>query len=118
MLLLLGIINIKEIVQGSKAISSDDGDIVFNKVKELIMRGSDVGLDFEGIELVTTAFLNSSIGQLSILFPAEEIDKRIALLHSEEDIKVLIQTVKLRAIEYSSDSKGYGELANNAIYGS
>lgn len=56
---------VKDIIEGSMADDDTKGDRVFLTIIEQLDAGmTHIILDFEGIELVNTAFLNNAIGKL------------------------------------------------------
>lgn len=64
----MNIINIKNEIKKNDAISADDGKLIFEKIKVLIDSQQSVTVDFEGIDLVLSTFLNPAIGQLYYLY--------------------------------------------------
>lgn len=57
-------IKIFESVGDTAAVSSEDGDILFGKLREALKNGVTIKLDFSGLELITSTFLDASIGQM------------------------------------------------------
>lgn len=57
---------IKEVLGSKTADDNQKGKIIFDKIKELADQNAcgKIILDFRGIELVNTAFLNDAIGRL------------------------------------------------------
>ncbi|HEY5124526.1 MAG TPA: STAS-like domain-containing protein [Ignavibacteria bacterium] len=111
------LLKIKDFINGEKAVSSDDGDILFGRIVEEIKSGSIVELDFSGIIIMTTAFLNSAIGQLYSIFSSEQLNKSIKLINVENEDKILFKKVIDRAKEFFANRKGFEDSADNAIYG-
>ena len=62
---------------GLMAISSEDGLRLFDILKNYLKNSQDVKLDFSGVELVASAFLNASIGKLYSCFTAVDIENYI-----------------------------------------
>lgn len=110
-------IKIKDFISMEKAVSSDDGDILFKRIAEEIQSGSVVELDFSGISMMTTAFLNSAIGQLYSLFTSDQLNQHIRLVNVADEDKVLFRKVVNRAKEFFANRKGFEDSANKAIYG-
>ena len=52
-------IKIYEKLGASTAISTDDGNIIFKQISEILKKGGTIVLDFAGITLLTSAFLRS-----------------------------------------------------------
>ena len=53
-----------EKIVGENCASIDDGDKVLNLVRPELVKGYTVELDFEGVNLVLTPFLNTCFGKL------------------------------------------------------
>lgn len=111
------IIKITAWINSPYAVTSEDGEAIFEVVKELLEQDLSFTLDFSEITVLTTAFLTSSIGHLSIVFSPELLNKRLVLFGLDEPKLSLIEEVKFRAREYSLDPKSIDDLANDAIYG-
>jgi len=111
-------LKIKDLVPaGGTAVSSDDGDILFAKIKDSIQNGKSVELDFSGVTLITTAYLNSAIGQLYSLFTSDQLNNSLKLKNVADEDKILFKRVILRAKEYFAHKKGFEDSADNAFYG-
>ena len=111
------IIKVKDFINTDKAVSSDDGDILFLRIQEEIKAGGIVELDFAEISLLTTAFLNSAIGQLYSVFSSDQLNRYVKLLNVEDEDKVIFKKVISRAKEFFANRKGFEDAANSAIYG-
>ncbi len=57
-------IQVLNIIGDEFAVESGDGDRVYNLIKKAFENNEKVILSFQNIEIVTTAFLNTAIGQL------------------------------------------------------
>ena len=75
-------LNIAEIINNKSAILDETGQIVFQKIKEYVEKDEPVILDFTGIEILTTAFLNIAIGQLYDLNQTNELTKLVKIKRS------------------------------------
>ena len=109
---------IKDIIERDTAVSSDDGEIVFNNIVGCIESGSTAEIDFSGIIIMTTAFLNTAIGQLYSKYTSEQLNTALKLKNVEDEDKILFKKVIERAKEYIADKKGFEGSANSALYGS
>jgi hypothetical protein len=117
MVLLLKIINVKAWIASPYAVSSEDGEAIFDATKEFLEQGQSFTLDFSEITVLSTAFLNSSIGQLACRFTPDLLNEKLGLYGLDEHKLALIEEVKSKAKEYSIDPKNIDDLANDAIYG-
>ena len=109
---------VSEIINGNSAVSSDDGQLVYEKMEKALQNGHRVELDVKNIEILTTAFLNAAIGQLYSNRNSEELNSRLKLENVSQEDLTLFKKVINRAKEYYANPKGFEDSANNAIYGS
>jgi len=108
---------VKDIINNTLAVSADEGQKVYEVVADSISNGQAIELDFKGIEILTTAFLNAAIGQLYSRFSSEQLNKFLKIIYIEESDTKLIYKVVKRAKEYFADRNNFSQSANAAIYG-
>ena len=65
-----------EKIVGENCASIDDGDKVLNLVRPELVKGYTVELDFEGVKLVLTPFLNTCFGAL-----LEQFGRELTMTH-------------------------------------
>lgn len=111
-------LNISKIIKNDSAVSSDDGETVYELILESIRAKEITELDFAGISIITTAFLNSAIGQLYDVFSSDELNEYIVLKNVQKEDTMQFKKVIERAKEYFHNKKGLEGNANNNIYGS
>lgn len=111
-------LNINQIIKNDSAVSSDDGETIYNLILESIRAKEITELDFAGINIITTAFLNSAIGQLYDVFSSEELNEYILLKNVPKEDTIQFKKVIERAKEYFQNRKGLEGNANSNIYGS
>jgi hypothetical protein len=109
---------VKDIISVDIAVSSDNGSLVYQKIVESIDSGKEVYLDFSGITMMTTAFLNAAIGQLYSIYTGEQLNKILKLVNVADDDKILFKKVVDRAKQYFASKKDFDDSADNIIYGS
>ena len=82
---------VKDTINTNFAVSTEDGNAIFELLNENFLHDNLVLLDFSGITLMTTAFLNSAIGQLyssdkySGNFLNEKLKLREKILEEQEE---------------------------------
>jgi hypothetical protein len=64
---------IYNIVGSQLCIEADDGQKVFEKIKKGFDESKRIMLSFQNVEMVTTAFLNTAVGQLYRDYPEDKI---------------------------------------------
>jgi hypothetical protein len=70
-------LKISQVIDSTTAIAPSKGISVHDMIKQALERQEIVFLNFEGMELMTTAFLNSAIGQLYSEFKPDILKKII-----------------------------------------
>lgn len=90
-------IKVVDLINSEFAVSPEDGDILYNKVRDLIKEEKETVLDFKKIDLMTTAFLNNAIGKLYKEFTKEQLNKYIKIENISESDLFLLKKVISRA---------------------
>ncbi len=92
-------INVFNIVGNSFCVEADDGENVFKQIFATLKAGKKVIVSFQNVEMITSAFLNSAIGQLYRDFEEKQIKDTVKVLHLEGSdlalLKRVIDTAKL-----------------------
>lgn len=110
---------IKDIINSELAVSTENGVKVFELVDSYLQRKEKVELDFSGITIMITAFLNAAIGSLysNKEYTGEFLNEYLKLENVEEDDRILFRDVIQRAKEYFSDKDSFEKNSNDAMYG-
>lgn len=111
------ILKVNELTALDIAVSSDEGDKINARIETLLESYQRIVLDFSGIKLLTSAFLNAAIGQLYGKYSNEEIASRISLVNVAPDDLPLFKKVIDRAKEYFQDKKNFSETTDNTLHG-
>lgn len=99
-------INIYEHIGSSAAVSSEDGEILFNLLTKSFEQKMEVILDFANIELITSTFLNASIGQLYSGYTSQFLRPHLKVANMDKEDMELLKKVVERAKAYFKDRKG------------
>jgi len=93
-------INIFEQIGSSAAVASEDGENLFERMAQALEKSMLVILDFMNIELITSTFLNASIGQLYSKYDSPFLKEHLQVENMpQEDLEILKKVVE-RAKEY------------------
>lgn len=111
----LPVINVHNIIQRDIAVSAEEGNKIYQRIIELFSQHETIILDFKGITLLTTAFLNAAIGQLYKTYTSEELNQRLKLQNVSQDDLLRFKTVIERAKEYFKDPKSFQETAEETF---
>lgn len=102
----------------NKGVTPDEGELIFKKLYECFSEGSKVVLDFSGVEMMTTAFLNVAIGNLYKSYSSEQIKELLELKGltaiSARQIKKVTDTAKL----FYRDEDKFNEEVDDVLHGS
>lgn len=98
-------INIFEQIGSAAAVSSEDGELLYNRLEKGLEEKVKVVLDFINIELITSTFLNAAIGQLYSKYDSPFLRERLKVKNmAGEDLELLKKVVE-RAKEYFKDKE-------------
>lgn len=84
-------------------VEAEDGQKVFNLVKKAFDNRYKVILSFLNIEMLTTAFLNTAVGQLYKDYPEDVIKKYLSVSDISDSGKVSLKRVVDTAKIYYKD---------------
>lgn len=92
-------INIVNTVGDSFCIEAEDGQKVYELIKKALLENRKVTLSFLNVEMLTTAFLNTAVGQLYRDFSEELIKDSLGVENLSQSgsvsIKRVVDTAKL-----------------------
>jgi len=92
-------INIVNTVGDSFCVEAEDGQKVFEMIKKALAENRKVTLSFLNVEMLTTAFLNTAVGQLYRDFPEDEIRENLKVENISQSglvsLKRVVDTAKL-----------------------
>lgn len=98
-------INIFDLVGGKAAVSTEDGERLFETISAFLEKDFDVVLDFANIETLITTFLNAAIGQLYSKYKSPFLREHLSVRGLQpEDKDRMIKTIE-RAKEYFKDKE-------------
>ncbi len=86
-------INIVNTIGDVFGVEAEDGQEVFKLIIKAFGDKKKVMLNFQNIEMLTTAFLNTAIGQLYKDYSPEFIKENIELLNISESGKIALKRV-------------------------
>ncbi len=100
------VMKIIEIVGSPFCVSAVDGQKVFSHISQLLGQGQDIVLSFEGVERLTSAFLNVAIGQLYGRYNEELLRKHLTAEEiSEYDITLLRRVVSTAKLYFKNPDR-------------
>jgi len=111
-------VRLYDIVGNSFCVAADDGQKVYLYIKEALSQSKLVAISFQNVEMITTAFLNTAVGQLyNKEFSYELLSQSLSIVDAEDDdihsLKRVIETAKL----YYSDPERLNESIRKVMEG-
>ena len=98
-------INIFDIVGGKAAVSTEDGERLFETISTFLEKDVEVVLDFANIETLITPFLNAAIGQLYSKYDSPFLREHLKVNNlTPEDRERMVSTIEC-AKEYFKDKE-------------
>jgi len=111
-------IKITDVIGGKLCIASDDGDKVYQEIARALKAGKKIKLSFEGVNDLTSAFLNAAVGQLyKGEIPLEQISESIKPVGASSDDLHLLKRVVDRAKEFFKDPERFKTAARKVLGG-
>ena len=108
------IINIVNVVGDSFCVEAENGQKVFELIKKIFLEKKQVTLSFLNVEMLTTAFLNTAIGQLYREFPEEVIKENLKVENLSQSglvsLKRVVDTAKLYYKDPDAMQKSINEI--------
>ncbi len=110
---------VRDVIGTNLAVSTDNGLKVFHEIDNLLKTEEKIDLDFEGITVVITAFLNAAIGSLykDGVYSGEFLNNHLKLRNVDSNDLSLFKDVIQRAKEYFSNKDSFEANSNKSIYG-
>ena len=87
------VINVGKVTRGNKAISSDDGQMLHDRLLKILNEKKNATVDFKNINLIVSSFLNSAFGQLVEKFDIDSINRHIRVDNISDDDRELLKKV-------------------------
>ena len=100
---------VHELIGEDAAISTEDGNSLYERVEKAIDKGANVAISFKNIHLMTTAFLNAAIGQLYGKYSSEILNKQLEILDLGDTDKEVLRNVIRVAKEYFKNKEQVGK---------
>lgn len=110
-------ISLVETAQTPHCSASEDGQKVYEQILKAFKDGNQVKISFEGVEDLTTAFLNTAVGQLYGIFTDEEIKLKLTVVNYEQEDLTILKRVVDRAKEFFKDPSLHNEALKETLGG-
>lgn len=101
----------------NSGVTPEEGLPVYNSIIEAFKKGKVVTLDFEGVDMLTTAFLNVVIGDLYKDYNSEELKSKLTLVNYTEPTAKRIKKVTDNAKLFYKDESSYKKEVEDVLNG-
>ncbi len=108
-------INIAEKLGAKSAVSTDSGKYICNLIIKVIEKGGLVELNFAGVGLLTSAFLNAAIGQLYNKYDSPTLQEKLSVVNMDSDDKYTLSLVIKRAKEYFANTEAFEKTVGEVL---
>lgn len=109
-------IRLTEIVGSDLCIASEDGQKVHDAIKKALQEEKKIRISFKNVDDLTSAFLNSAIGQLYGEFSEDDLKCNLAVSDASHEDLLLLKRVIQRAKEFFKDKERF-EMATRELLG-
>ena len=108
-------LSIFEIVGSPLCVASNDGQKVYDRLFKILSEGHRATLSFHNVTTLTSAFLNTAIGQLYGTFSEEKIRASLKVQDIQTDDLALLGRVVETAKLYFKDPQRFDQAINENI---
>lgn len=108
-------ISVFNLVGDGFCVEAKDGDAVFNAISKVLTEDKAVEISFQNVEMLTSAFLNTAIGQLYKDFSEEKIRALVKVVNIEKADSALLRRVIETAKLYYKNSSWLEESAKRIM---
>lgn len=100
------VIQVFDIIGSGLCVSSDDGQLVHDRIAELLRQKQKVIVSFKNVDILISAFLNAAIGQLYGEFSEEDIRAYLSVNNIlSEDLDLLKRVVDNAKLYFKNRSQ-------------
>ena len=108
-------LSVYEIVGSPLCVASSDGQKVHDRLSTALKEGQNVTLSFRNVAILTSAFLNTAIGQLYGTFSEEQIRTLLKVRDMEQDDIALLRRVVDTAKLYFHDPSRFSQVIRETM---
>ena len=99
-------LQIYNLVGSSLCVDADDGQRVYESLSKILREGKKAVLSFLNVELLTSAFLNTAVGQVYRDFPEEQAKRSLSVENmSSEDVALLKRVIDTAKLYYKDPGR-------------
>ena len=111
-------IKLNDFISCQKGITHGDGEPIYERIINAFHNGDSVILDFDGVEMMTTAFLNVVIGNLYKDYTSDQLKGILSFINLPNAVAVRIKKVTDNAKLFYKDEEKFTKSVEDVINGS
>ena len=108
-------ISMFETVGSSLCVASNDGQKVYDRLAAALKTDLPITLSFYNVTTLTSAFLNTAIGQLYEAFTEEQIRSRLKVEDIEPEDRALLKRVVDNAKRYFKEPRRFDQVVRGKL---
>jgi len=108
-------ISVFNLVGNGFCVEAKEGEAVFNAIGKVLQQKKEVSISFQNVEMLTSAFLNTAIGQLYNQYSEEDIRAFVQVEGISKADSALLRRVIETAKLYYKDPTWLEESANRIM---
>ncbi len=108
-------ISVFEVVGSPLCVASGDGQKVYERLASVLGEEHGAALSFHNVDMLTSAFLNTAIGQLYGKFSEERIRSSVSVVDMEPEDAALLKRVVETAKRYFKDPERFELASRDAL---
>ena len=109
------IIRVNDLVSCNKGVTPDEGQPIYDKLIGIFRDGNRAVLDFDGVEMMTTAFLNVVIGNLYRTYTSDDLKGMLSFAHVSDSTAFRIKKVTDNAKAFYKDERKFNESVESVL---
>ncbi len=109
------VVSIFEVVGSPLCVASGDGQKVYDRLAAALKQDRRVSLSFRNVSTLTSAFLNTAIGQLYGEFNEKQIRALLKVEDMESDDVTLLKRVVDTAKQYFQDPERFNNVVRDVL---
>lgn len=110
-------IKLVDYVSFNSGVTPDEAAPIYGIISQSLKEGCSVKLDFAGVNMMTTAFLNVMIGTLYKDYNSAQLKEMLTFEHLSDSVALRIKKVTDNAKLFYRDEENYNKAVEDAING-
>ena len=109
------IVKVNDYVSCNKGVTPDEGQPIYDRLMGIFKDGNRAVLDFSGVEIATTGFLNVFIGNLYRTYTSDDLKGMLELENVSPSTAFRIKKVTDNAKSFYRDEEKYNESVESVL---